>query len=62
MLSLLLAIVKINLQAAGLSAQERRPEDVQKLLEQRAMPGPQFVPGQVIVKMKQSRDLDAGAR
>lgn len=33
-------------------AQERTPEDVQRLMEQKAPPAPLFVPGEVIVRMK----------
>ena len=40
---------------AGVSmghSQERTPEDVQRLLEQKVPPAPLFVPGEVIVRMK----------
>lgn len=37
--------------AVGYS-QERTPEDVQRLMEQKAPPAPLFVPGEVIVRMK----------
>jgi serine protease len=38
--------------AAGVGAQERTPEVVQQMMEQKAPPAPLFVPGEVIVRMK----------
>ncbi len=43
-------------------AKDRTPEEVQRLLERQSSGKPNFVPGEVIVKMKASRNLDASAK
>lgn len=42
----------VVMSAAGVGAQERTPEVVQQMMEQKAPPAPLFVPGEVIVRMK----------
>lgn len=42
----------VVMSAAGVGAQERTPEVVQQMMEQKAPPEPLFVPGEVIVRMK----------
>jgi serine protease len=42
----------VVMSAAGVGAQERTPEVVQQIMEQKAPPAPLFVPGEVIVRMK----------
>lgn len=42
----------VVMSASGVGAQERTPEVVQQMMEQKAPPAPLFVPGEVIVRMK----------
>lgn len=42
----------VVMSAAGVGAQERTPEVVQQMMEQKAPPAPLFVPGEIIVRMK----------
>ncbi len=44
--------IMVFMSAAVSYSQERTPEDVQRLMEQKAPPAPLFVPGEVIVRMK----------
>jgi serine protease len=48
----IVAGIMVFMSAAVSHAQERTPEDVQRLMEQKAPPAPLFVPGEVIVRMK----------
>ena len=56
-LALMIALVSAALDSPPAEAQERTPAEVQKLLERTVPPEAQFVPGEVIVKMKAARRL-----
>jgi serine protease len=51
MRAIVIGIIMFTSVSVG-NAQERTPEDVQRLMEQKAPPAPLFVPGEVIVRMK----------
>jgi serine protease len=56
-----IGLLVVALGVFPVQAQERSPEVVQQLMEQKAPPGPLFVPGEVIVRMKPAARMRSSA-